>query len=79
MLTPTVAELPVSLGTYGRGAEQADGPGRLEHLFHRSPFTAAFDVAGMPVMSVPLACEPATGLCRRAPAGAGASRGGARV
>lgn len=29
---------------------------------HRSPFTAAFNVAGTPAMSVPLARDPATGL-----------------
>ncbi|MER6487240.1 amidase [Streptomyces virginiae] len=62
VLTPTLPELPVALGTYGRGAEGADGLGWLEHLFHRSPFTAAFNVAGTPAMSVPLACDPATGL-----------------
>ncbi|MFJ9945728.1 amidase [Streptomyces erythrochromogenes] len=62
LLTPTLPEIPVPLGTYGRGAEEADGLGWLEHLFHRSPFTAAFNVAGTPAMSVPLACDPATGL-----------------
>ncbi|WP_416371183.1 amidase family protein [Streptomyces sp. MB09-01] len=66
LLTPTLPEVPVKLGTYGQGAEQADGPGWPEHLFHRSPFTAAFNiafnVAGAPAMSVPLACDPATGM-----------------
>lgn len=62
LLTPTLPEIPVPLGTYGRGAEHADGLGWLEHLFHRSPFTAAFNVAGTPAMSVPLASDPATGL-----------------
>ncbi|MFG2977419.1 amidase [Streptomyces sp. NPDC048331] len=62
VLTPTLPEAPVPLGTYGQGAEDADGPGRLEHLFRRSPFTAAFNVAGTPAMSVPLASDPATGL-----------------
>ncbi|MFF4393122.1 amidase [Streptomyces sp. NPDC001552] len=62
LLTPTLPEIPVSLGTYGRGAERADGLGWLEHLFHRSPFTAAFNVAGTPAMSVPLASDPATGV-----------------
>ncbi|MFF9055916.1 amidase [Streptomyces erythrochromogenes] len=62
LLTPTLPEIPVRLGTYGRGAQDADGLGWLAHLFHRSPFTAAFNVAGTPAMSVPLASDPATGL-----------------
>ncbi|MEU8776814.1 amidase [Streptomyces sp. NPDC048606] len=62
VLTPTLPELPLPLGTYGRGAEGADGWAWAEHLFHRSPFTAAFNVAGTPAMSVPLACDAGTGL-----------------
>ncbi|MGE7386897.1 amidase [Streptomyces sp. NPDC004126] len=62
VLTPTLPEVPVLLGTYARGAEDADGRGWLEHLFHRSPFTAAFNVAGTPAMSVPLGSDPATGM-----------------
>lgn len=62
LLTPTLPELPVPLGTYAQGAEGADGLGWLERLFHRSPFTAAFNVAGTPAMSVPLETDPATGL-----------------
>ncbi|MFD8635993.1 amidase [Streptomyces sp. NPDC059533] len=62
LLTPTLPEVPLPLGTYGRGAEDADGLGWLEHLFHRSPFTAVFNVAGTPAMSVPLASDPATGM-----------------
>ncbi|MCC0099863.1 MULTISPECIES: amidase [Streptomyces] len=62
LLTPTLPELPVALNTYGQGAENADGLGWVEHLFHRSPFTAAFNVAGTPAMSVPLGSDPATGL-----------------
>ncbi|MER6518619.1 amidase [Streptomyces sp. NPDC001553] len=62
LLTPTLPELPVQVGTYHHGAEGADGLGRLEHLFYRSPFTAAFNVAGTPAMSMPLASDPATGM-----------------
>lgn len=62
LLTPTLPELPVATGTYHHGAEGADGRGWLEHLFHRSPFTAAFNVAGTPAMSVPLAADPVTGM-----------------
>ncbi|WP_331733022.1 amidase [Streptomyces sp. NBC_01276] len=62
LLTPTLPELPVPLGTYAEGAEGADGLGRLRQLLHRSPFTAPFNVAGTPAMSVPLETDPATGL-----------------
>ncbi|MFF3071174.1 amidase [Kitasatospora sp. NPDC057936] len=62
LLTPTLPELPVPLGTYAEGAEGADGPGWLRQVFHRSPFTAVFNVAGTPAMSVPLQTDPATGL-----------------
>ncbi|MFD8754406.1 amidase [Kitasatospora sp. NPDC059577] len=62
LLTPTLPELPVPLGTYADGAEEADGLGWLRQVFHRSPFTAPFNVAGTPAMSVPLETDPATGL-----------------
>ncbi|MEU4116449.1 amidase [Kitasatospora sp. NPDC028055] len=62
LLTPTLPELPVLLGTYAEGAEGADGLGWLRQLLHRSPFTAAFNVAGTPAMSVPLESDPSTGL-----------------
>jgi amidase len=62
LLTPTLPELPVPLGTYAKGAEGADGLGWLRQHFHRSPVTAAFNVAGTPAMSVPLETDPATGL-----------------
>ncbi|MEU9126631.1 amidase [Kitasatospora sp. NPDC048540] len=62
LLTPTLPELPVLLGAYAEGAEGTDGLGWLGQLMHRSPFTAAFNVAGTPAMSVPLETDPATGL-----------------
>ncbi|MGV9264953.1 amidase [Kitasatospora sp. NPDC003701] len=62
LLTPTLPEPPVRLGTYAEGAAGADGLGWLAQLLHRSPFTAAFNVAGTPAMSVPLETDPATGL-----------------
>ncbi|MFG2339422.1 hypothetical protein [Streptomyces yangpuensis] len=55
-------------------ARSHHGLGWLEHLFHRSPFTAAFNVAGTPAMSVPLARDAATGLPIGVPFAAGYGR-----
>ncbi|MFF4815514.1 amidase [Kitasatospora sp. NPDC001309] len=62
LLTPTVPDLPVPLGTHGRGAEALDGLGWLRRILDHSPFTAAFNVAGTPAMSVPVTADPGTGL-----------------
>ncbi|MCX5451182.1 amidase [Streptomyces libani] len=62
LLTPTLPELPPRLGVYAEGVEDLDGLGWLDRIFDRSPFTAGFNVAGTPAMSVPLAADPATGL-----------------
>ncbi|MEU6476704.1 amidase [Streptomyces sp. NPDC047017] len=62
LLTPTAPELPVPLGTHGRGAEALDGLGWLRRLFDLSPFTAVFNVTGTPAMSVPVTADAATGL-----------------
>ncbi|WP_033287497.1 amidase [Amycolatopsis jejuensis] len=62
LLSPTLPELPVPLGTHADGAEDLDGLGWLDRLFDRSPFTAAANVAGVPSMSVPLAHDTPTGL-----------------
>ncbi|GGS47205.1 amidase [Streptomyces griseoviridis] len=62
LLTPTLPELPVPLGTYAEGVAELDGPGWLDRLFDRSPFTAAFNVAGTPAMSVPVVADAGTGL-----------------
>ncbi|MFI2188304.1 amidase [Streptomyces sioyaensis] len=62
LLTPTLPELPVALGTYTQGLKETDGCSWLAHLFHRSPFTAAFNVAGTPAMSVPVESDPTTGM-----------------
>lgn len=48
LLTPTLPELPVPLGTYAEGAEALDGLGWIGRIFDRSPFTVAFNVAGRP-------------------------------
>ncbi|MFD8705088.1 amidase [Kitasatospora sp. NPDC059648] len=62
LLTPTLPELPVPLGTYAAGAEGEDGLGWIRQVLHRSPFTAAFNVAGTPAMSVPVESDPASRL-----------------
>ncbi|WP_200797520.1 amidase [Streptoalloteichus hindustanus] len=62
LLTPTVPDLPVPLGTHAEGAETLDGLGWLRRLFDHSPFTAVFNVAGTPAMSVPVTADPETGL-----------------
>lgn len=62
LLTPTVPELPVPLGTHAAGAEELDGLGWLRRLFDLSPFTAVFNVAGTPAMSVPVTADAGTGL-----------------
>ncbi|MFE9535082.1 amidase [Streptomyces sp. NPDC006691] len=62
LLTPTVPDLPVPLGTHTRGVEAMDGLGWLRRLFDLSPFTAAFNVTGTPAMSVPLTADAETGL-----------------
>ncbi|MFH8410267.1 amidase [Streptomyces sp. NPDC018019] len=62
LLTPTLPELPVPLGTHAEGAEALDGLGWLRRLYDISPFTATFNVTGMPAMSVPVTADAETGL-----------------
>ncbi|CAL9663418.1 amidase [Streptomyces sp. enrichment culture] len=62
LLTPTLPELPMPLGGYAEGAEALDGLGWIDRLNDRSPFTMAFNVAGMPAMSVPVTADTETGL-----------------
>ncbi|MBQ0862805.1 amidase [Streptomyces smyrnaeus] len=62
LLTPTLPELPMPLGSYAEGAEALDGLGWIGRLNDRSPFTMAFNMAGTPAMSVPVTADPGTGL-----------------
>ncbi|MBT2414539.1 amidase [Streptomyces sp. ISL-12] len=62
LLTPTLPELPVPLGTFAEGEETLDGHGWLDRVLSRAPFTAVFNVAGTPAMSVPVTADPGTGL-----------------
>ncbi|MEU0522431.1 amidase [Streptomyces niveus] len=62
LLTPTLPELPVPLGTYAEGAEALDGAGWIGRVLERSPFTTPFNAAGTPAMSVPVTADVETGL-----------------
>ncbi|GAA4534726.1 amidase [Amycolatopsis samaneae] len=62
LLTPTMPDLPVPLGTHAEDVTALDGLGWLRRLFDLAPFTAAFNVAGTPAMSVPLTADAGTGL-----------------
>ncbi|MER7192917.1 amidase [Streptomyces flaveolus] len=62
LLTPTLPELPVSLGTCAEGAEALDGLGWIRRVLDRSPFTMPFNTAGTPAMSVPVTADAETGL-----------------
>ncbi|MEU3528310.1 amidase [Streptomyces sp. NPDC038707] len=62
LLTPTLPELPAPLGTHTDGAHTPDGPGWIDHVFSRSPFTMPFNTAGTPAMSVPVTTDSRTGL-----------------
>ncbi|MEU4995889.1 amidase [Streptomyces sp. NPDC021622] len=62
LLTPTLPELPVPLGSHAEDADALDGLGWLRRLFDLAPFSAAFNVAGTPAMSVPVTADAGTGL-----------------
>ncbi|MFT2014277.1 amidase [Streptomyces sp. 796.1] len=62
LLTPTMPDLPVPLGTHAEGVWDLDGLGWLSRLFDLGPFTPICNVAGTPAMSVPLTVDPPTGL-----------------
>lgn len=58
LMTPTMPALPEPVGTYAAGAEQMDGLAWTARVFRHAPFTPAFNVAGLPAMSVPMATAP---------------------
>ncbi|WGS52687.1 amidase [Paraburkholderia sp. D15] len=62
LLTPTLPHMPPAIGAYGSGAESMNGLEWTQHVFRHAPFTPPFNVAGVPAMSVPLACHRETGL-----------------
>ncbi|MGQ4516516.1 amidase family protein [Streptomyces sp. DW26H14] len=62
LLTPTLPEPPLPLGTHTEGVETLDGLGWIERIHDLSPFTMPFNVAGTPAMSVPMTADAGTGL-----------------
>lgn len=54
LLTPTLPDLPLAIGTYAAGAEHMDGLEWTARVFRHSPYTPAINLAGVPAMSVPL-------------------------
>ncbi|MGH8285799.1 MAG: amidase [Steroidobacteraceae bacterium] len=59
LLTPTLAELPIRLGTLNTDSNDLDA--YLERMWRYSPFTPLANVCGIPSMSVPL-CWSVDGL-----------------
>ncbi|QXE38775.1 amidase [Streptomyces sp. GMY02] len=62
LLTPTLPELPMPLGTLAESAQTLDGLGWISRVFDSSPFTMPFNMAGTPAMSVPVTADAETGL-----------------
>lgn len=54
LLTPTLPETAQRIGAYTEGTAHMDGLEWTGHVFHHSPYTPLFNVAGVPAMSVPL-------------------------
>jgi len=62
LLTPTLADFPLPIGSYNAGSEKLDGLGWITRVFNHAPFTPLANVAGIPAMSLPLTVDDATGL-----------------
>jgi amidase len=54
VMTPALPEVAQPIGAYAAGTAHMDGLDWTGHVFHHSPYTPAFNVAGLPAMSVPL-------------------------
>lgn len=61
IMTPTLPEVAQAIGSYANGTQHMDGLAWTGHVFRHSPYTPAFNVAGLPAMSVPLG-QSAQGL-----------------
>src|SRR5690606_21216222 len=62
LLTPTLPGMPLRLGLYQQGAERLDGLGWTERVLSHAPFSAFFNMAGTPAMSMPLCTDADSGL-----------------
>jgi amidase len=58
LLLPTMPDAAPKLGSYNVSPGEVDGLGWTRKLFDRLPFTPAFNVSGMPAISLPLAETP---------------------
>ena len=54
VMTPTLPDVAQPIGAYAAGTQHMDGLAWTGHVFSHSPYTPAFNVAGLPAMSVPL-------------------------
>jgi len=54
LMTPALPDVAQAIGTYAAGTAHMDGLDWTGHVFRHSPYTPAFNVAGLPAMSVPL-------------------------
>jgi len=54
VMTPALPEVAQPIGAYAAGTAHMDGLDWTGHVFRHSPYTPAFNVAGLPAMSVPL-------------------------
>jgi amidase len=52
-LTPTLPDVAQPIGAYAAGTAHMNGLDWTGHVFRHSPYTPAFNVAGVPAMSVP--------------------------
>jgi amidase len=54
VMTPALPDVAQAIGGYAAGTAHMDGLEWTGHVFRHSPYTPAFNVAGLPAMSVPL-------------------------
>lgn len=57
LLTPTLPEGAPRIGDYATGVDVNDANAWTRHLFQRASFSLPFNIAGLPVMSMPLATD----------------------